>query len=80
MTNTFTTTVAPILGFLLVVLILLAFLFAFSYLVWTDKSKSPEALAAELSLFAERTTSTVMLFSIGIAACAVIFAIARFTN
>jgi hypothetical protein len=73
-------TFAPLLGFLLVVLTLLAFLFAFSYLVWTDRAKSPEAIAAELSLFAERTTNSVLIFGVGIATCAVIFAVARLFN
>ncbi|MEI6427833.1 MAG: hypothetical protein WCO45_05495 [Pseudanabaena sp. ELA607] len=48
-----------------VILLILAFAFAMSYLFWADKAKTPEVIAAEVMQFSEQLGSLLSLGAIG---------------
>jgi hypothetical protein len=60
----------PIVGFTLTILLVLAVALGLSYLVWSDRYKTPEAIAAEVVFFSERLSATtlVLLGCVGLVA------------
>jgi hypothetical protein len=68
----------PMLSFLVVLSAFLIFAFAFSYLVWSPKAKTPNVIAAEVMQFSEQFTNFMIMAGIGLGISLCIFAIANF--
>ncbi|WP_019500056.1 hypothetical protein [Pseudanabaena sp. PCC 6802] len=63
--------IASLIAFVLSVLAIVSISFVLSYLVWADRSHTPEVVAAEASLFFQKVESILLAFLIGGIACAV---------
>ncbi len=66
----------PWIGFMVTVLFALAFAFALSYLLWSDRRKTPEILAVEIGYFSEVFSRNLSVAGAGILAFALFLAIA----
>ncbi|MEE3718343.1 hypothetical protein V2H45_16505 [Tumidithrix elongata RA019] len=70
---------APLIGFVLTVLLLLAIAFVMSYLFWTDRYKTPEVIAAEVMHFSEQVTGVMSVVGVGAIVFVVISALINFS-
>jgi hypothetical protein len=70
---------APMMGFVLTILLLLAIAFVMSYLFWSDRFKTPEVIAAEVMHYTERVTGLMVVFGIGAIVLALISASINFS-
>ncbi|AFY71234.1 hypothetical protein Pse7367_2983 [Thalassoporum mexicanum PCC 7367] len=68
----------PMLSFLMVVTAFLMFAFAFSYLVWSPKTKNPNVIAAEVMQFSEQFTNFIVMSGIALGVGICFLAIANF--
>jgi hypothetical protein len=68
----------PMLSFLMVLTAFLMFAFAFSYLVWSPKDKTPNVIAAEVMQFSEQLTSFMLMGGIVLGVGLCLLAIANF--
>jgi hypothetical protein len=57
--------IASLIAFVISVLAIVSLLFILSYLVWADRSHTPEVVAAEASLFFQKVESVLPIFLIG---------------
>jgi hypothetical protein len=60
---------APLIGFVIAMLLVLAIAFVMSYLFWSDRYKTPEVIAAEVMHYSERVTGVMIVFGAGDRAC-----------
>jgi hypothetical protein len=68
----------PMLSFLMVLTAFLMFAFAFSYLVWSPKTKHPNVIAAEMMQFSEQFSSFMVMSGIAFGVGICVLAIANF--
>jgi hypothetical protein len=67
----------PLIGFVVTVVLLLVVFYALSYLVWADRSKTPQVIAAEVTLFSEQVFRTTSLLTVAAIASLVVYGITR---
>jgi hypothetical protein len=57
--------IASLIAFVISVLAVVGIFFVLSYLVWADRSHTPEVVAAEASLFFQKVENVFPVLSIG---------------
>ncbi|NJK35747.1 MAG: hypothetical protein HC919_12830 [Oscillatoriales cyanobacterium SM2_2_1] len=68
----------PLIGFIVTVVLLLLVSFALSYLFWSDRSKTPQVIAAEVTLFSEQVSRTTTLVAVMAIAALAVYVVTRF--
>ncbi len=51
----------PIVGFSVTMLLVLLVALGLSYLIWSDRYKTPEVIAVEVAFFSERISNTTLV-------------------
>jgi hypothetical protein len=70
---------APLIGFVIAMLLVLAIAFVMSYLFWSDRYKTPEVIAAEVMHYSEQVTGVTIVFGVGAIGLALISALINFS-